>query len=577
MLELKLVGHIAGCFFVPAYQRGYRWGELEVKKLLNDIWDSNGEDYNLQPVVVKPHIPGGQGGWELIDGQQRLMTLYLIFHFMQREALQHPLPPYSLGYDTRPGIAAYLEALDAAQSNTTSDNFHLFQAYGCITDWFNAFGGDRQLVANKFYGYLFESVRVIWYQAPPGLDAMEIFIRLNIGRIPLTDAELVKALLLSRRTVGARRDARALEMAAEWDSIERDLRQPDLWAFISNTDSDDRATHIDLLLDTLADAPAGDLQPYATFNILRNRIEDQGWEDIWNQVVDMHALVRGWFDDPSLYHKIGYLTAVKEPFRNLVRLAQEHTRSSFETALNALIKAGLGRPPEGRTPEGLTPSDLTTLSYENAADRKICERVLLLMNAETILRRNDCGERYSFRRHREAAWSLEHIHAQNAEGLTKAEQWRVWLGEHRNALADLPGVDNLRRDELLNDIDAALALAQITRQLFDNLAPQIIDIFTLNDANGVRSVHSLTNLALLSSGANSALNNAVFEVKRRRILKLDRQGDYIPICTRHVFLKYYTDADAQQIHFWSLQDRENYLAAMRDLLAPYLAAEDPEA
>jgi uncharacterized protein with ParB-like and HNH nuclease domain len=53
ILELKLVGDIAGQFRVARYQRGYRWSSLEVNQLLNDIWNSNGAPYSLQPVVVK--------------------------------------------------------------------------------------------------------------------------------------------------------------------------------------------------------------------------------------------------------------------------------------------------------------------------------------------------------------------------------------------------------------------------------------------------------------------------------------------------------------------------------------------
>ena len=43
---------------------------------------------------------------------------------------------------------------------------------------------------------------------------------------------------------------------------------------------------------------------------------------------------------------------------------------------------------------------------------------------------------------------------------------------------------------------------------------------------------------------------------------MDRRGDYIPICTRRVFLKYYTESGDQQLQFWSKQDREAYLVAM---------------
>jgi hypothetical protein len=106
---------------------------------------------------------------------------------------------------------------------------------------------------------------------------------------------------------------------------------------------------------------------------------------------------------------------------------------------------------------------------------------------------------------------------------------------------------------------------QIDRQVFQDLARDVAAAFTRTDASTsatAHSVHSVTNLALLASGHNSALSNAVFEVKRRRILELDRRGEYIPVCTRQVFLKYYTDAGAQQVHFWSTQDRESYLSAL---------------
>jgi uncharacterized protein with ParB-like and HNH nuclease domain len=74
LLELKLIGDIAGQFVVARYQRGYRWGRLEVERLLNDIWESNGSPYSLQPIVVKKKA---EAVWELVDGQQRLTTLYL--------------------------------------------------------------------------------------------------------------------------------------------------------------------------------------------------------------------------------------------------------------------------------------------------------------------------------------------------------------------------------------------------------------------------------------------------------------------------------------------------------------------
>jgi hypothetical protein len=567
LLEMKLVGDVEGRFFVARYQRGYRWGRIEVERLLSDIWESKGKPYSLQPVVVKRR---SEGEWELVDGQQRLTTLYLIFLFMQREKLQNASPTYSITYETRSDSEAYLQHLDAERGDSNIDFYHLYGAYDCIRGWFDAHGAKRQYVANKFYEYLYESVRVIWYEAPPELDSTTLFTRLNVGRIPLTDAELVKALLLSRSRGEAGRTDRTHELAAQWDSIERDLRNPDVWAFVTDIRSDECPTHITLLLDTLAGGPRGRERPrFHTFDILRQKMESSSPESVWNQVVDMHALVLGWFENRDHYHKIGYLVAVGHRFSDLVELAAGRTKSAFESLLDARIRDTLD----------LCPSDVAALSYEMDADKVKCGRLLLLMNVETVRRLENSTERYSFRLHNAGAWSLEHIHAQHTESLIKAEQWREWLRLHREALGALSSSDIERRDALVAKIDSVWD--RIDRQTFQDLARDVTAIFTLADASGsasLHSMHSVTNLALLSSGDNSALGNAVFEVKRQRILELDRKGAYIPICTRQVFLKYYTDANALQVHFWSAQDRESYLEAMvgpkRGVVFPYLKPED---
>lgn len=567
-LELRLVADISGAFRVPRYQRGYRWGAPEVNRLLDDIWESNGQPYGLQPVVVKRE---GEDAWELVDGQQRLTTLYLIFRYLQRAGFKNVDPPYSISYDTRPQSKAYLDDLDPVLAGSNIDFFHLHEAYCCIRAWFDGKGASpikRQKAADDIFRYLCESVRVIWYEAPAQLDATTLFTRLNVGRIPLTDAELFKALLLSRSRGGVGATDRSHEVAAQWDSIERDLQHPDIWAFIGDEATAGSPTRITLLLDALAGGPRGRARPrFHTFDVLRKKVE-QGMPDaVWNEVVQLHALVMGWYDNRDQYHKVGYLVALGRRFGDLVALASDKTKSEFASLLDAEIRDTLD----------LTPSAVAALGYE--ADAHKCSRVLLLMNVETVRRMKDSSERYSFRLHRQQAWSLEHIHAQQAEGLTKADQWKEWLRLHREALAELPSVDPVRRDELLCRIDEIGD--GIDRPVFQGVARDVAAMFTLVEGTALstaHSVHSISNLALLASGHNSALNNAVFEVKRRRILELDRKGAYIPVCTRQVFLKYYTDADAQQVHFWSGQDRDAYLRAV---LSPdggvgaYLKAEVP--
>lgn len=559
ILEPRNVGDLKGSFFVPDYQRGYRWGEDEVRRLLDDIQEAGTSTYYLQPVVVKPM---DDGFWELVDGQQRLTTLYLILRSIKKY-FPESSPGYSLAYDTRPGSAAYLDDPQQAMSDENIDYFHMYQAFTVIQAWFGE-QSNPTLAAISLYQALTSTVYVIWYEAPTGsdFDSRTLFTRLNVGRIPLTDAELVKASLLSRIE-------REHETAAQWDSIERDLWSPEVWAFATGSSSGG-ATRIELLLDTIADTISGaqpsHRPPFQTFETLRPYIQSDP-QDLWDRVVDLHSLVLGWYDDRNLFHKIGYLIASKRTtFFKLVNLARGMTRSKFENALDGLIAKSLDLPWHG----------VAALTYGSGKS----SRALLLMNVETVRRNELSSERYSFDSHARRLWSLEHIHAQKSEGLNTVEQWTAWLQEHRDALGalDIPSEEYVG---LRDRIDAALPT--ISSDTFEPLHQEIVALFTSSagaggpEAADRDEVDSIANLALLARDDNSVLNNSVFEVKRRHIIGLDQEGCYIPVCTRNVFLKYYdTGSGAKQIHFWGPRDRQAYLEAMRTILAPYLLEDTPE-
>ena len=319
---------------MPAYQRGYRWEEDDVLRLLSDIEDSREKDdkadYTLQPIVVRRHrVEESQGQvvsrerWELIDGQQRLTTLYLIFLVMKDKGWKKSPPPYSLYYETRKRWNNFkTDILDKAGSNI--DFHHLAKAYHCIAEWFQKFGNETAVEkkSSQFFIYLCEHVKVIWYEplaigslspAEAEQEAIALFTRLNVGRIPLTDAELVKAQLLM--AVKKPDDpVRAHELAAQWEGIERDLQRPDVWAFISSLDDDASAiaysTRIGLLLDTLADKgkpPKKKRMRYQTFETLRSDIERDP-NAFWNNVTALHAQIIGWMEDPS-WHTDGKVSS----------------------------------------------------------------------------------------------------------------------------------------------------------------------------------------------------------------------------------------------------------------------------
>ena len=549
---------IEGVFSIPSYQRGYRWTAYEVIKLLDDILGSAGHPYSLQPIVVQRQQ---DGTWTLIDGQQRLTTLWLLLRFMQKEEVR-----YSLTYATREGSQAYLQQPDAALAQHNIDYFHIHQAHRTIADWFDHKMGAayRQCPIEKMSRFLSTSVRVIWYEVPESELPIPLFTRLNQGRIPLTDAELIKAVLLTH--VEQADPGRETEVAAQWDGIERDLQRDEIWTFAAppgRHGTRQQGTRIDLLLDTLAGKPATDAGRYHTFDALQKRAKNQGLA-LWKEVVALHAQILGWFEEPLQYNKIGFLVTCGTPIGSILGWARGSdgqpapAKSAFDSLLNQRIRAALGI---------ALNDDLNALHYESKADSEKLQRILLLFNIAI------CRGRFPFEKHVGQAWSLEHIHAQNAQRLNRVEQWDSWLQTHREALQTIQTERNATAiTSLLVAVDAAQAAIlhsqQFGQEQFNALAGDIL--LALNDGVVEAADHSLANLALLSHGANAALSNAVFEVKRQRVLDMDKDGDYIPAATRNVFLKYYTPADRLQPHFWSEEDKTAYLDEIKTKLNRYL-------
>ena len=109
ILKTKKVSEISGKFVVPAYQRGYRWGK-EATRLLDDIMEIADSDYRycLQPIVIKKLSDDDSN--ELIDGQQRLTTLFLIYKVL-KELFDEIKINYSLTYTVREGSEKFLNEI----------------------------------------------------------------------------------------------------------------------------------------------------------------------------------------------------------------------------------------------------------------------------------------------------------------------------------------------------------------------------------------------------------------------------------------------------------------------------------
>ena len=141
MLEInKLLGFN---FYIPSYQRGYRWTDKQVKALLNDIWEFKNQNhapeeyYCLQPIVVKEKVIEGINYWEIIDGQQRLTTILIILYYFNQNEFKTPRKAFNLKFATRPSSDLFLENIeDKELAKNNVDYFHIHEAYGTIRKWF---------------------------------------------------------------------------------------------------------------------------------------------------------------------------------------------------------------------------------------------------------------------------------------------------------------------------------------------------------------------------------------------------------------------------------------------------------
>ena len=254
-ITLKTVGELLGMkFIIPDYQRGYRWTKQQVNDLLNDLdefrkklEESRKEEqtsaknvnkneiddfYCLQPLVVKECIEDKQKfldnlpknidndilkitrqaiadatKWEVIDGQQRLTTIYLILYYLKNDQQIYE-DLYSISYQTKGGLETFVEAVfndinqkesfdefvKANKSWNNVDFYHVFQTISAIFEWFKDKDNSLQKI---FAETLLHKVKFIWYESFDE-DPIKVFTRLNIGKISLTNAELVKSLLLNR-------------------------------------------------------------------------------------------------------------------------------------------------------------------------------------------------------------------------------------------------------------------------------------------------------------------------------------------------------------------------------------------
>ncbi len=639
-LELKSIEDLQDMsFYIPAYQRGYRWTTRQVEDLLDDIAEfiNNGAKgiYCIQPLVVVERKEGDvierikqaddidtikkllKGMWEVVDGQQRLTTIKLIQYGLGMSS-------YTIEYETRQGSAEYL---DQIQSDTVSkdyesniDYYHMWNAYHAIKRWL----GQHQDV--DITNVLLKQVKFIWYETNDA-NPKEVFTRLNIGKISLTNAELVKALLLNKSNfnqyVNDDTYIKALqqEIAMQWDIIEYSLQSREFWLFLNNI-GQERATRIELIFFLIAkndmlhcgyEEGLTETDDFFTFRYFY-RFMSKGVESkqskneiiktIWENVMEIYQTLKEWYDDMELYHYIGFLVCCHDP-DFLYTLYNEWNKSKFKSEFRSVFLIN-------EIKRCIKNKDVDNTVYEeggNGGPKTNCRPILLLHNIQTIINQNKVlsqNEKYRagvfykfpFHLYKSEGWDIEHIDSNTENRLNDIRSQREWL---LNAYFGLRSEDDRA---IRNSINAFFLKYQVKNDNdvdrkterdkdFDTVYKQIVEEkAVIGRQLSQEEKNKLWNFTLLDASTNRSYGNAIYPSKRRVIIGKEQgkkyapptidengiiidaqvtegQSSFIPPCTKYVFMKYY-DTKAFDPNTWNRDDAEAYLNDIKETLKQFL-------
>lgn len=558
-------------YFIAAYQRGYRWTPLQVTQLLEDIREFTkrrnpqpDDFYCLQPLVMR--ISEG-GGFEVVDGQQRLTTLMLILrHFNERLTEKYRQPVFTLEYETRPELLKFLDHPTEELANKNVDFFHLKLAMDSIETWFSDKESELEEIKSAFQG----KAKVIWYEIAETEHPVDVFTRLNVGKIPLTNDELIRALFL-KRSSGDETESQNLQtlIAYEWDHIEKTLQSDAFWYFVSN-DLDRAQNRIGLLFELVASADGIPEEfkhdPYGIFFTFGRRLKQPGvtLEAEWRKIKQAFLLLEEWYEDRVLFHMVGYL--VSQGFSlNMIRgLSGNSSKSTFQQRLRQEIFTNSIDPKTVWPLSELEVRErvddrLDTLKYPSTRIKSL----LLLFNVATLLQNTQSNLRFQFDSFKNGSWNIEHVRSVASDKPERHFERVKWLDTCCRYLESTQA-----EPELQEEIRSFMGLPQVEalNEIFDPLYDSVIAHF--KEDTDESADHSIANLALLDEHTNKSYKNAVFAVKRQRLLKLDQAGIFVPLCTRNVFLKCYSP-EVDNMMFWGEEDCNGYLKVMTETLTNF--------
>lgn len=642
-------------FYIPSYQRGYRWTTKQVGDLLRDLLcftnDFANEEtekkkdqfYCLQPIIARPITDEEKlrfifrdeynedikehKVWEIIDGQQRLTTIYLLYKYLldqkgwnveKLKEEEDGKELYHIHYATRDSSAKFLEDLSMSMINDSCgeefkrnvDFFHMTNAFKYIAEWIKKDGKDINLrynlggsldnVRTSFFKLLNGmsdtkggSVQVLWYEIAESREKNNIkeFQKINTGKIRLTDAELIKGLfLLKKNFTAGDKYIKQSELALEWEFIENTLHTNNFWYFLQRKGSD-MPNRIDFLFhliykkqaikDELEDKWDSELRiideklmdprQSEIFRFYYNRFEGKMGEDLqqevataWNEVMELFRTLDDWFCSPSIYNFIGLLSQCGEDLCRLILHFDRMPEQSSKADFECYLKKRISYHLRGIKIDKDKKLILNTYKERDNIYKLLLTLNIHLLNEQNQQFKSD-SDVYKFPFDVLCAqnWDIEHIDSFHTNVLKKEKDKIAWINI---ALED--------RSEELSEEEREQIQTNLDEKAYD-IAIGILKKNAKEVEVDEEIKNSIGNLTLLDAITNRTYGNSLFCTKRRIIIERIKQGVFIPIATQYIFAKFF-DLKGTNRSLWTEEDMNAYHRYVYDVIANYIKDEENE-
>lgn len=536
---------------IPDYQRGYEWGENNVRLLLEDLkkfldkiyisdTDKFLDDklfYCLQHITIISKDNGEY--YNVVDGQQRLTTIAIILAYFGKADLLKGKLKYSSREDTGEFLnneiftRKYWEQNDKEEDVKHKDEFYIRAAANMVQTW------DKEQTWNsnqrkRYIEILLNRTKLI-VNVVSGNEEM-IFANINGAKAELDGADLLRAVQITHSSKEKYEITHSdnsnevneyrVKMGMLLDEINNWCGQKDVRTFLGRFLKDgsfdksgfnEKLYPINYLYRMMYEMHPDNNMPFEFrffeygLDIKGNGVGDDNWE-MYIELKRIYGFVRDWYESDEIYHYLSYLFSNFKSKVNFVAIYKTWENSkgklSFITELKKEISKYIleiyssdGENNEEPAKEKLK-NDLANLSFSWYHNKESLVKILILLDVIY-----SCKSKYRLPINYfvSKGEDIEHIGCQtpNEEDLNNREKWLEYIKKLNDYKFD---IDKGRLDEWWEKL-----LKE--QEVIDDVTSNIID--ELNSYG----LNSIGNLVLLHSSQNRSYRNASFNTKKSIIIE----------------------------------------------------------